>query len=74
MLVQRHFKPKNRWFDCALWYYSAISVKNETFDDEENEFDLDILQSAAFPCFKNADKANYAAALRSVLQKRQAQI
>lgn len=57
-----------------MWYYSAISVKNETFDDEEHEFDLDILQSAAFPCFKNADKANYAAALRSVLQKRQAQI
>ena len=43
-------------------------MKNETFDDEEHEYDLNLLQSAAFPCFKNADKANYAAALRSVLQ------
>lgn len=51
-----------------MWYYSAISVKNETFDDEEYEYDLNLLQSAAFPCFKNADKANYAAALRFVLQ------
>ena len=43
-------------------------MKNETSDDEEHEYDLDLLQSAAFPCFKNADKANFAAALRLVFK------
>ena len=59
---------ENRWFDCALWYYSAITVKNETSDHEEHEYDLDLLQSEAIPCFKLANKPNYAAALRHLFK------
>ena len=52
-------------FYCALWYYSAITVLNQTLTVAENTSDgeLDKLEARSISCFRKANKSNYAAGL-----------